>query len=54
MAANTIEFGKLRVFADHREALGQLALLLYREQDIGTHADDQGALELEALEAFFE
>ena len=54
MATDAVEFDELRVGAGCRKSLGKFLLLVNREQDIGTHADHEHALELQALEALFQ
>jgi murein DD-endopeptidase MepM/ murein hydrolase activator NlpD len=49
--ANAVERGQLCVFAYSRDALRQFALLLEREQDVGTHANYERSFELQPLEA---
>ena len=54
MALDAVEFDQRRVFADSREMLVQLPLLLNRKQDIGLDADDENTLQLQSFECRFE
>ena len=54
MSANAVQLDQLGVRAHTGNALGQLALLLRREQDIRADTDDERAFEVKSLEATFE
>ena len=54
MSANAVKLDQLRVRAHTGNTLGQLALLLRREQDVGAYTNDEGSLELQSLETTFE
>ena len=41
MPADAIQLGEVGVFADFRKTMRQLALLRYREKDVGAHTYHQ-------------
>ena len=54
MALDAIELHQVRVLADAPDAVGELVLLVNREQDIGQCADDQRTFQFQAPEPRFQ